>query len=161
MRTFKNYTNGDLTSETYVNTNKGITTRVTNTFDNRSKLQRAMDTYSERRKQARFYGQVSSNIFTFLLGFLIIVALARTLTGVQGMPTFGSLLDKLQNMPNVDLTINVFRNLKITGDWSIFDGLRQFINTLISIASFGVWTVSGLIQVVMFAISLVGWMFGV
>ena len=160
-RIFNYNEDGKLKKSVVTSTVNGVTTYDTSTFDNRDRLQKAMDNYTQRTKRTRFELQVTGNVLTFILAFLIIVALARTLTGVQGMPTFGSFISMLQNMPNIELSITSFEFLQITGDWGILDGLRVFLNSLSSILSFGIWMVLGLVQVVIFAISLVGWIFGV
>lgn len=153
--------------------NRKVYTSPTATFNNKElkRAQRRLGRQNRRQAFSNFFTKannaldVGGNIFTFILGFLIIVALARTLTGVQGMPTFGSFISMLQNMPNIELSITTFDFLQIKGNWiwfgADFNILKDIINSLSSVLSFGIWMVAGLVQVVIFALWVVGWMFGI
>lgn len=51
--------------------------------------------------------------------------------------SFGSFLQYITNAPQFNISyVDIF---KIGGDWGIIDGLRNFLNSIMSIANFGVW----------------------
>lgn len=58
-----------------------------------------------------------------------------------------TLLDRMQNAPTIEFTLDdSLTLLKITADWGIFNGLRDFINVLGGVLGFVIWLVTQLIN---------------
>lgn len=148
--TYKNYyENGKLTKSV---------------VDNRTEREKRRDFLKERRQAVGESVSQVSGIFRIISLLLIIAFLSRLLfpTDNNSLPTFQGLLEHLVNAPAIPNTFfNGLSSLKILGDWGIVDGLRVLINTNISILSFSVWLILGLVNLVSFALYIVGWLFGI
>lgn len=58
--------------------------------------------------------------------------------------TFAGFLNYITSVPQIRLSdVNIFY---ISGEWAILDGLRRFINSIMSIANFGVWFTTQLLN---------------
>ena len=82
-------------------------------------------------------------ILFILLTVILVFSIIRTTFGGSSV-TFSSFLDYISNVPQIKITnVNI---MHIGGDWLIFDGFRQFLNTIMSIANFGVWFTTQLLN---------------
>lgn len=117
-------------------------------------------TYKTKREKLRSVYNTSSSIFTLILFILIIVFLARLFTGSTEFPTFYNLLNVLSEMPEIEFDMTSLVNLTIGGDWGVIDGLRVFINLIMSVINFAVYCIGGLVQVLVFVTYFLGWAFG-
>lgn len=79
--------------------------------------------------------------FILLMFLLIINVFAFVLFGTASQPiTFTALLDQMKNAPTVDITIGAISDeIKITTDWGVFNGLRDFINIFVYLLAFIIW----------------------
>lgn len=117
-------------------------------------------TYKTKKEKFRSVYNTSSNIFTLILFVLIIVFLARLFTGSTEFPTFYNLLNVLSETPQIEFDMSSLVNLTIGGDWGVIDGLRVFINLIMSVINFLVYCIGGLVQVLVFVTYFLGWAFG-
>lgn len=62
---------------------------------------------------------------------------------------FNDFLSNVINMSNNTIDIVQYTDFKIDGDWGIIDGLRTFINSVISILNIGVWFAQSVINVLL------------
>lgn len=143
-----NYVDGELKSITTTRQNDAFTTTT------------RVKTVKSKKEKFRSVYNTSSNIFTLILFVLIIVFLARLFTGSTEFPTFYNLLNVLSEMPQIEFDMTSLVNLTIGGNWGVIDGLRVFINLIISVINFLVYCIGGLVQVLVFVTYFLGWAFG-
>lgn len=117
-------------------------------------------TYRTKDEQLKYEYNIASNIFTLILFVLIIVFLARLFSGSTEFPTFYNLLNVLSEMPQIEFDMSSLVNLTIPGDWGPVDGIRVFLNLIMSVINFLVYCVGGLVQVLVFVTYFLGWAFG-
>lgn len=101
------------------------------------------------------------SIFSLILVILIGVTLIRFLyNGSGNIVSFGSLLDVLRDCPQVSTSIKTFtQSIRFNDAWVVLDGLRLFINSMLSVTSIIIWLFSSLIDVVLFIVYFLGWVF--
>lgn len=69
--------------------------------------------------------KIFKNLFLYIAIALLIIILIRTIMGITEPFNLDTLLTILQNSPTIELTSP---NVTITGDWGIFDFLRNILN---------------------------------
>lgn len=90
------------------------------------------------------------SVFTLIVTILIGICLIRILSGYDGL-TFASFLEMLSNAPDITMSLSsTMQYLHISGEWTILDGLRVFLNSLMSMFSISLWCVSGLAQCILY-----------
>lgn len=81
-----------------------------------------------------------SNIVVSVLMIIFCVVLIGSIIRIvfnSSAFSFSSFLQYITNVPQ--LSISYVEIFNIGGDWGIVDGLRRFLNNIMSIANFGVW----------------------
>lgn len=68
--------------------------------------------------------------------------------------TFTYLMQVIQAAPNITIDLD-FLNISIGSDWGIFNFLREFINSLVGVATFGAWLCLNFIQIMIYLIYFV------
>lgn len=97
------------------------------------------------------------SIYSIFLA-LFCVAFYRYTAGMP-LPTFTGFLEFLPTIPNLTLSPEFLGS--IAGDWGIFEFLRLFINSLISILGVGLYACSCILQVITFVSWFLIWAFGI
>lgn len=116
--------------------------------DNRAAIRR----YESMSKADNFLSVVIV-IFTILF----IVSYVRSLVGA-GEITFTSFLEFIQTVPEVSFATN-FIDLTILGDWGVFDFLRNFLNIFTNLISVIVYLFGGLVQLLLYVVYIVRYLF--
>ncbi len=81
---------------------------------------------------ARIVGSVLLIIFILVL----VGSIFKIVFGGSSF-TFAGFLEYITGVPQITITdINIFH---IGGDWTLFDGFRKFLNSIMSIVNFSVW----------------------
>lgn len=104
-----------------------------------------------------------------IIKFIIMIMLCITLFRVVSTPadqkiipvTFGEIVEVVRNVPQIATEFNIFNDLTIKGSWGIVDGLREFINTLMSAISAIVYIFGGIVQMILYAVYFVGFALGI
>lgn len=119
--------------------------------NNRNRAKLSEELYKE-------YQQEQKNI---LINFVMIVALTIvTLSFIRGIfnpnstYSFTQFLQNLVEISNYQISIVNLGDLAIGGDWGILDGLRMFLNSIMSILNLLVWLAQTLINVLIIAIQM-------
>ena len=88
---------------------------------------------------ARIFGSV----LLIILCCVLIGSIIKITFGGSAF-TFTAFLDYITGVPQIRISnVNIFN---IGGDWAVLDGLRRFLNSIMSIANFGVWFSAQLIN---------------
>lgn len=86
---------------------------------------------------------IVASVVIIILCTVLIGSIIKIVFGGSSF-TFAGFLDYIADVPQITIkNINIF---SIGGDWGIIDGLRKFLNNIMSIANFGVWFSTQLIN---------------
>lgn len=98
-----------------------------------------MNKVKDYGKGAKIFGSVLLIIFCCVL----IGSIIKITFGASEF-TFSGFLNYITNVPQIRLSdVNIFY---ISGEWAILDSFRRFLNSIMSIANFGVWFTTQLIN---------------
>ena len=97
------------------------------------------------------------SVVIVIFTILFIVSYVRSLVGA-GEITFTSFLEFIQSVPEVSFASN-FIDLTILGDWGIFDFLRNFLNIFTNLMSVIVYLFGGLVQLLLYVVYIVRYLF--
>lgn len=87
--------------------------------------------------------RILGSILLIILCTVLIGSIIRIVFGGSSF-TFSSFLAYLQDVPQISIgNLNIFY---INGDWAVLDGLRKFLNSIMSIINFAVWMFSQLVN---------------
>lgn len=127
----------------------------------RWKKEQVKESNARTWKNISYIGSHGANIFSLILLILISITLIRVLYNGSGdIVSFGSLLDTLRDAPQVSSSVRNFtQTLQFTEPWSILDSLRIFLNNLSNIVSILAWLFASLIDVVLFIVYFLKWIF--
>ena len=91
------------------------------------------------------------NFFTVIFLVLFVLMFFSVASGVDSHVTFTSLIESLADSPSIDTSwIKTFNSMRIEGDWSIFNFLRDFLNTFVDIISVLLWIITGTAQLIVY-----------
>ena len=76
------------------------------------------------------------SILALILSVALIFSVIRIAFGSDAL-SFTSILNYSANTPTID--ISYVEYLRIGGDWGLFDGFRNFLNTIMTIFNIGIW----------------------
>lgn len=76
------------------------------------------------------------SILALILSILLIFSTIRIAFGSSSL-SFTSFLNYSANTPKIN--VSYVEYLNIGGDWGIIDGLRRFLNVIMSIFNIGIW----------------------
>lgn len=76
------------------------------------------------------------SVLIILFCGVLICSIIKIVFGGQ-MFTLGGFLDYISNSPTMNVAFVDY--FSIGGDWGIVDGLRKFLNMIMSILNYGVW----------------------
>ena len=150
----KNFKNGKLvsTTERIKSGNDVIISTTTNQQDLIKEKRR------ERAQHFSSGATLGTGLFSIVLLILMCAVFYRFAFKGENMimPTIDGLLDMFSNVRIIsnDFLFGISDVLKITADWGLFNGFRDFINVLGGVFSLVVWIVSGLFNVLSFAIAI-------
>lgn len=85
------------------------------------------------------------SIFKLIISIFVCIALFRVLSNLE-MFTFEGLLQSLSELPRINFTFTNVIDLTISGDWGIFEFLRNVINGSVTIINLLLWLASLLLQ---------------
>lgn len=99
-------------------------------------------------------------VLTIIFFVLLVTVLTRTLTGVGGVPTMASLLERLQSAPSVEIPYISMADIPLSGDdWGVLEFIRVTIVYFLQSLNISVFFVNGLISVVSYVIFIFTWLF--
>lgn len=91
------------------------------------------------------------NFFTVIFLVLFVLMFFSVASGVDSHITFTSLIESLADSPSIDTSwIKTFNSMRIESDWSIFNFLRDFLNTFVDIISVLLWIITGTAQLIVY-----------
>ena len=127
----------------------------------RWKKEQVKESNTRTWKNISYIGSHGVNIFSLVVVILISVTLIRILySGSGDIVSFGSLLDILRDAPQVSTSVRNFtQTLQFTEPWDILDSIRLFLNNLSNIVSILAWLFASLIDVVLFIVYFLKWIF--
>lgn len=133
----------------------------TKTIEKEVKNKQVIESNSRTLKTVSYIGSHGVNIFSIIIIILISVTLIRFLyNGSQDLVSFSGLLEVLRDAPQVsDNVKNFVMQIGFPEPWSILDGFRIFLNNLLSFWSILIWLCSSLVDVVLFLIYFLKWIF--
>lgn len=133
----------------------------TKTIEKEEKNKQVKESNAKTFKNISYIGKYGINFFSLILVILISVTLIRFLYNGNGdIVSFRSLLDLLQNAPQVSTTIkNFVMQIGFTEEWAILDGLRIITNYLLDFWSIIIWLFSSIIDVAIFIVYFLAWVF--
>lgn len=103
---------------------------------------------SSQRAMARSSGL---NFFTVIFLVLFVLMFFSVASGVDSHITFTSLIESLADSPSIDTSwIKTFNSMRIESDWTIFNFLRDFLNTFVDIISVLLWIITGTAQLIVY-----------
>lgn len=76
------------------------------------------------------------SVLVILFCGVLIFSIIKIVFGGQ-MFTLGGFLDFVSHSPQLNVTFVEY--FSIGGDWGIVDGLRKFLNIIMSVLNYGVW----------------------
>lgn len=104
-----------------------------------------------RRSQNAMVRTSGLNFFTVVFLVLFVLMFFSVASGVDSHITFTSLIDSLADSPSIDTSwIKTFNSMRIESDWSIFNFLRDFLNTFVDIISVLLWIITGIAQLIVY-----------
>lgn len=104
--------------------------RYSNDVINSVKSRMTTNTVNRIERNERFKDRLGIIGVIFLIIFII--AFARQLIGAEPL-TFTSFLHTISSLP--DVTVSTLIDYSIAGSWGLFDFLRIFINSMISVVN--------------------------
>lgn len=91
------------------------------------------------------------NFFTVIFLVLFVLMFFSVASGVDSHITFTSLIESLADSPSIDTSwIKTFNSMRIESDWSVFNFLRDFLNTFVDIISVVLWIITGTAQLIVY-----------
>lgn len=79
-------------------------------------------------------GFTVGGIFRLIIALILAVTVLKFLLGSDNVITFRGFLETLTNAPQLNISNLLAQlNLEIVGDWGLLDGIRIFLNSIISI----------------------------
>lgn len=104
-----------------------------------------------RRSQRAMVRSSGLNFFTVIFLVLFVLMFFSVASGVDSHITFTSLIESLADSPSIDTSwIKTFNSMRIESDWSIFNFLRDFLNTFVDIISVLLWIITGTAQLIVY-----------
>lgn len=102
--------------------------------------------------------QSTGNILSIVLGVILMACMIRVMSGTGNLPTFSSLLAVLTEVPTVQIPFlsTVITNL---GDWGIFNFLRDFFQTILSVLDVFIFLINGFINIMLYVVYFMRWIF--
>lgn len=110
-----------------------------------------------RDMNVRRYG-VLFRLFGIALGFMLLVMLSWRLRGSDTTLTFTGFLDWLSGLNSVEVPYS-FTEITIGGDWGPFDVIRNFLQMFLSVMSVVVWLFANLVNVCLYLVSFLQFLF--
>ena len=124
--------------------------------------------YEKNRNRAKFfqYSQPFSSsygwfkILGFIFGVLLLMAIISSMTGAtSGVHTFEGLLQQLTTCPQIGTDWLNWGVIEF-GDWGAFNFLAEFFESIALIVNFALYIITMLMNLVVFIIWFLGWIFG-
>lgn len=107
--------------------------------------------------EATFYndtGLLSSGgkLLGYILFVLVAVSIFQMFSGNGATYSFSGFLQFLGGTPKIDISwMQTLKDVRIKDDWSIFNGFRNFLNTIMDLVSFITYVVTGAAQLLVYA----------
>ena len=125
------HVSGKITQST-TTSGSGLDKRTTITTSETTNVPGVVINKTKTSRSLREKISTGTNIFALILGFLLIVALYRSLTGTDPI-TFGGFLEYLSKAPSIDMSMTSFGILPLLEWGGILSGLATFLNFFINI----------------------------
>lgn len=101
------------------------------------------------------YGlKIIFSILALIFSIVLLFSVFRIVFGSDPV-SFSALLNYAASTPQIDISYVDY--LYIGGDWGLFDGLRSFLNTIMSVFNIAIWmckNIANLLIVVFYYITL-------
>ncbi|HIU06667.1 MAG TPA: hypothetical protein IAC46_03680 [Candidatus Onthoplasma faecigallinarum] len=81
--------------------------------------------------------KILGSVLIIILCIILVISVIRIVFGGSNI-SFSAFLNYIQNVPQIEFIgdVNMF---SINGDWGLFDFLKNFLNSIMSIFNFLVW----------------------
>ena len=111
-----------------------------------------MGNYKDPGKGARIFTYVLVIILLVIfIGSVIRIAFGESSMSLSGFLTY------IQDCPQI--AIDGLRDFSISGNWGVVDGLRLFLNNIVSFFTFGVWFCGQLVNCLIYLLYFVRFIF--
>lgn len=96
------------------------------------------------------------SILSLIICIILIFSVIRIAFGSTSL-SFTSILNYSANTPQID--VSYIQYLNIGGDWGVVDGIRRFLNSIMSIFNIGIWMCKNIANLLLFIFYYVSLLF--
>lgn len=139
---------------------KNVRADITNESINDFRKGQRVNNFLRDKSRAEISGV--STIFAFIFVLAVIMMLFRLFLNPNApIFTFDYFLDYFKNhVISIDMSWLTNLSTGITADWGLFNWFKDFLNFIWKPISFVVWFSLGIVQLLLYIFSLIGYFFG-